>query len=139
MEKAMAMIHTAGLSYSFWEYAVDALVHIYNHTPTCTLQWQTPYELWNNGTVPDVSHLCMFGCKAYTHVPADKQWKLDEKCIVTVLVGYEPGNKGYKLWDCHTHSVKLSRHVTFDENSFPSLSGETAQAVELNPVPPMYL
>jgi hypothetical protein len=135
MEKAMAMLHTAGLSYGFWEFAVDASVHIYNHTPTCTLQWWTPYELWNNGTVPDILHLHMFGCKAYMHVLADKWWKLDEKSIVTVLVGYEPGNKGYKLWDHHTHSVKLSRDVTFDESGFPSLSGETVQAVEPTPVP----
>src|SRR5216684_607549 len=32
-----------------------------------------------------------------------------------MLVGYEPGSKGYQLWDKHTHSVKLSRDVTFED------------------------
>jgi transposase InsO family protein len=29
-DKAMAMLHMAGLSFSFWEYAMNAAVHIYN-------------------------------------------------------------------------------------------------------------
>ncbi len=54
------------------------------------------------------------------HVPTDKQHKLDAKAIEVMLVGYEPGLKGYRLWDKHTCSVKLSRDVTFDESCFPS-------------------
>jgi hypothetical protein len=75
-DKAMAMLHTAGLSFSFWEYAMNAAVHIYNHSPTHMLKWHTPYELWYSGKVPDVSHLRVFGCKGYMHVPADKCCKL---------------------------------------------------------------
>ena len=30
LDKAMAMLHTAGLSSGFWEYAIGAAVHIYN-------------------------------------------------------------------------------------------------------------
>ena len=41
MDKAMAMQHTAGLSNGFWELAVNAAVHIYNRSPTCTLKWRT--------------------------------------------------------------------------------------------------
>ncbi len=62
------------------------------------------------------------------HVPADKCHKLDEKSLVTVLVGFEPGSKGYKLWDHQTHTVKLSRDVTFDESSFPSCKDSTVKA-----------
>jgi transposase InsO family protein len=56
-DKAMAMLHTAGLSFGFWEYAMNAVVHIYNHSPTCTLKWCTPFEVWYSGKVPDVSSL----------------------------------------------------------------------------------
>jgi hypothetical protein len=38
-DKAMAMLHTAGLSFGFWEYAMNAAVHIYNRSPTRTLKW----------------------------------------------------------------------------------------------------
>jgi transposase InsO family protein len=123
LDKAMAILHTSGLSSGFWEYAISAAVHIYNRSPSRNLQWRTPHEIWNDGHVPDVSYLRIFGCKGYMHVPADKRRKLDAKATEVTFIGYEPGSKGYRLWDKHTRSVHLSRDVTFDESSFPALSG----------------
>jgi hypothetical protein len=99
LDKACASLHSTGLSLSFWELAVDAMVHIYNRTPTHVLGWKTPHELWSNGHIPDVSYFQVFGCKAYIHVPKDKQKKLDPHLIEMTLVGYEPGSKGYRLWN----------------------------------------
>ena len=130
-DKAMAMLHTAGLSFGFWKYAMNAVVHIYNHSPTRMLKWHTPYKHWYSGKVPDVSHLHIFGCKGYMHVPAEDCRKLDAKAIEVTLVGFEPGAKGYQLWDKSTHSVRLSRDVTFNESSFPSHKG----VVETQPQP----
>ena len=135
MDKAMAMLHAAGLSLGFWECAVDTAVHVYNRTPTRTLGWRTPYELWNSGQIPDVSHFRIFGCKGYMHVPDDKRRKLDAKAIEVTLVGYESGAKGYRLWDKHTHSLKLSRDVTFDESVFPSLQGVEPRPAPVSPAP----
>src|SRR5712672_3387371 len=123
MDKAMAMLHTAGQPNGFWEFAVSTAVHIYNRTPARTMKWCTPVETWNPGKVPNVSYFHVFGCKAYMYIPADKRCKLDAKAIEVTLVGYEPGSKGYWLWDKHTRSVKLSRDVTFDESCFPSQQG----------------
>jgi len=39
MEKARAMLHSTGLSLGFWEFAVDTAVHIYNRTPSRTVNW----------------------------------------------------------------------------------------------------
>src|SRR5258707_4760612 len=103
-----------------WEYAVHTAVHVYNRTPSCGLQWRTPHETWDVGHVPDVSYFRVFGCKAYAHVPKDERKKLDPKSTETTFIGYDPGSKGYRLWDKRTRSVKLSRDVTFDESSFPS-------------------
>ena len=58
------------------------------------------------------------------HIPADKRRKLDAKAIEVTFIGYEPGSKGYRLWDKHTHSIHLSWDVTFDKSSFPHLSSE---------------
>ena len=135
MDKAMAMVHAAGLTAGFWEYAVNAAVHIYNRTPTRTLGWRTPFELWNSGQIPDVSHLRIFGCLGYMHVPGDKRRKLDAKAIEVVLVGYEPGSKGYWLWDRNTHSLRLSRDVTFDESVFPFLQGAKPHPAPEPPAP----
>ena len=136
VDKAMAMLHASGLSQGFWEYAISAAVHIYNQSPTRSLKWRTPHEIWNAGHVPDVSYFCIFGCKAYMHVPADKHRKLDAKAIEVMFIRYESGSKGYRLWDKCTCSVHLSRDVTFDESSFPfSLGKEPCPA----PTPPAVL
>ena len=119
----MSMLHTAGLPNSFWEYAISMAVHIYNRTPSQSLKQWTPVETWNPSKVPDVSYFCVFRCKGYMYVSANKWHKLDAKAIEVMLVGYEPGSKGYQLWDKHTHSVKLSRDMTFDKSCFPSQQG----------------
>ena len=36
-----------------------------------------------------------------------------------MLVEYEPGSKGYQLWNSTTRSIVLSCDMTFDEQSFP--------------------
>jgi hypothetical protein len=69
------------------------------------------------------------------HVPADKCCKLDAKAIEVTLVGFEPGAKGYQLWDKQTHSVRLSRDVTFHESSFPSQKGVETHPAPIPPVP----
>jgi hypothetical protein len=56
-----------------------------------------PHELWSAGHTPDVSYFRVFGCKAYVHVPEGKRKKLDPRSIKMMLVGYEPGSKGYWL------------------------------------------
>ena len=119
LDKARAMMHAAGLSLGFWECAIDTSVHIYNRTPARTIGWRTPHELWTDGHVPDVSYFRVFGCKAYVHTPDDKRKKLDPRSVEMLLIGYEPGSKGYRLWNPSTRSITLSRDVTFDERSFP--------------------
>lgn len=40
-----------------------------------------------------------------------------KKCI---LLGYSTTQKGYRCLDPHSHRVYISRHVVFDETSFPA-------------------
>ena len=76
------------------------------------------------------------------HVPEDKCKKLNAKAIEIVFVGYESGSKGYRVWDCSTHSLKVSRDVTFDEASFPSWppfgTSEPSSSQTTLPPPPIH-
>jgi len=108
-------------------------VHTYNRTPTRTIGWCTPHELWNAGHVPDVSYFRVFGCKVFVHVPEDKRKKLNPKVIEMTLIGYEPGSKGYRLWNSSTRAIVLSRDVTFDERSFPSKESSAPSALPSQP------
>ncbi|KAL7281585.1 hypothetical protein ACG7TL_004902 [Trametes sanguinea] len=122
VEKAMSMLHHAGLSHGFWQLAVEAAVHIYNRQPMRRLKWCCPITAWD-GTVPDVSYFRVFGCKAFVHMQKSKgEGKLNKKAVEMIFVGYEPGTKGYKFWNPATRSIVVSRDVIFDEESFPARS-----------------
>jgi transposase InsO family protein len=56
MDKAESMRHLAGLPGSWWEFAVDHGVHIYNRTPMRRLEWRTPYEPIYHEK-PDISYI----------------------------------------------------------------------------------
>ena len=81
------------------------------------LEWRTPYEALT-GCVPDVSHFCVFGCRAWVH--NNKGKKLDAKSIPMIFVGYESGSKAYHLWDPKSHQIVIS-DVKFNEEEFPAL------------------
>ena len=67
-EMARSLLHHAGLETSFWAEALKTAVYIRNRSPTRALIGQTPYEAWH-GTKPDLSHMRVFGSKAYAQIP----------------------------------------------------------------------
>jgi hypothetical protein len=86
-DKAMAMLHTAGLSFGFWEYAMNAAVHIYNCSPTRTLKLHTPFEVWYSGKVPDVSHLCVLDARGTCMCPLTSIANWMQRLLKSRLLG----------------------------------------------------
>ncbi len=74
------MILAQGLGLEFWGEAMNTAVYIKNRCLTKALDSKTPQEAWN-GRKPNVSHLRVFGCKAFTHVPDEKRTKLESKSM----------------------------------------------------------
>jgi len=72
------MLNEKNLPNYFWAEAVATAVYIMNRTPTAVVHSMTPEEKFT-GKKPDVSHLRVFGCIAYVHVPEEKRSKLDPK------------------------------------------------------------
>src|SRR5580704_6226121 len=70
MDKGEALHHQACIPNSWWEFSVEYALHIYNRTPLRWHSWKTPYEVLNEEH-PNVSHLKVFGCGAYVHLPQD--------------------------------------------------------------------
>jgi hypothetical protein len=44
-----------------------------------------------------LSHLKVFGCEAYVHVPKENMSKLDKKVGKCIFIGYKDGLEGYNL------------------------------------------
>ena len=63
-----------------------------------------------------VSHLKVFGCVIYSHVPDELRKKLDKKGQKCILVGYSEDTKAYKSYDLVARKVIISRDIQFIEN-----------------------
>lgn len=119
MDKAQAMRLDACLPESWWEFAVLHAVHVYNRTPVRRLEWRTPYEALH-GKIPQVSHLRVFGCAAYVHIPEERRVnKLSPKSELMVYIGHTEGIKAYTFMRLSKNTVYTGATALFDENMFP--------------------
>ena len=69
-ERLQCMLSNASLSCGFWAEAMKTAVHVINRSPTKSLDGGIPEEAWS-GKKPSYSHLRIFGCEAYAHVPKE--------------------------------------------------------------------
>jgi hypothetical protein len=74
----------------------------------------TPKEKFTSKK-PNVSHLKVFSCIAYVHVPDEKISKLDPKAKQCLFIRYSLEQKGYKCFNPSTRKLQVSRDVVFDE------------------------
>lgn len=63
---------------TLWVEAVNTSVYLLNRLLTRVTLGITPIEIWS-GIKPSVSHLKIFGCVYYYHVPSSRRSKLDDK------------------------------------------------------------
>ena len=93
---------------------MEIACYLVNRSPSLALEDKTPHEVWI-GKKPSLSHLSVFGCDAYVHVPKEKRTKLDNKYERCIFIVYKDGLKGYKLWNPETRKVVYSQDVVFRE------------------------
>ena len=65
-----------------------------NRSPFCVVHNMTPEEAWS-GQQPDVQHIRVFGCIAFSHVPDQKR----TKTISVFFIGVSRESKAYKLYN----------------------------------------
>jgi transposase InsO family protein len=109
-----AMLNEKNLPNYFWAEAVAIVVYIMNQTPTSVVHGMTPEEKFTSKK-PNVSHLKVFGCITYVHVPDEKRSKLDPKADKSIFIGYSLKQKGYRCFNPSTRKLQVSRDVVFDE------------------------
>lgn len=123
LDMARSMLKGKHMPTSFWAEAVACAVYLLNRCPTKSVRFKTPLEVWN-GHKPGVSHLKVFGCIAYAHVPDQKRTKLEDKGEKCIFIGYDNRTKAYKLYNPESHKVIISRDVEFDEEDYWKWSDE---------------
>ena len=86
-----------------------------NRCPIKNVKKKVPQEAWT-GMNHSVSHLKVFSCVAYAHVPDELRRKIDKKGQKCIFVGYSEDTKAYKLYDLVTRKVIISCDVQFAKN-----------------------
>jgi hypothetical protein len=81
--------------------------YLVNQSPLSTMDDKTPYEVWN-GKKLSLTHLKVFGCDVYVHVPKENKTKLDKRVEKCIFIEYKDGLKGYKLWNLETKKAVYS-------------------------------
>jgi hypothetical protein len=85
------------------------------------LGFKTPEEMFT-GKKPEVSHLKIFGCPVFIHIPKEKINKLDPSGKKEIFVGYCEVSKAFRIYIPGHHHIKISRDVTFDEDAALKIS-----------------
>ena len=120
-ERTHAMLKHSGLPVDLWFKAYKAACYITRRLPTKTaFGWMSPHEAVPGGTVPDLSRLRIWGCKAYVKQPRGslrKDW--EDKARIGYFVGYSEEKMGHTVWLPQYNTEETSVHVLFDE-SIPS-------------------
>ena len=98
----------------YWVEAIHAAIYIMDRTPTAAIHGMNPHENFI-GKKLDLSHLNIFGCIAYVHIPDELRSKLDPKEKNYVFIGYSLEQKGYRCYNPVTCEIRVSRDVVFDE------------------------
>ena len=132
VESARSMIAHAGLPNNYWAEAVATAAYLRSRTPTTAFKEKaTPYKQWYRRK-PKVSHLRVFGCMAYAHIPDVKRQKLHKKAEKLRFVGYSKKSKGYRLFNEDTRKNVTRRDVIFNETDFGH-SGIKAETEAITP------
>jgi transposase InsO family protein len=116
-EAVRTMLHSGRMQKRFWVEAAATAVYLQNRTATTAVDGKTPYEALFDER-PNASHLKVFGCDVYVHVPDARRRKLDDKSVACRFLGYGEDVKAYKVYDPATKRIFSTRDVVFKESCF---------------------
>jgi hypothetical protein len=103
-----------------WDEAVRTTVYVQNILSHSELGFKTHEEMFTRNK-PEVSHLKIFGCTVFMHIPKEKRTKLDPSGKKGIFVGYCEVSKAFKIFIPGYHHIDIRKDVTFDEDA--SLKG----------------
>ena len=104
-----------------WAEAINAPCYIRNRlfSTASSDSTKTLYEVLLHKT-PDLSHIRVFGSKAFVHIPkAKRKGKRNERARIGYFVDYERGNS-YCVYLPEAGKVVVSRDVKVDEKAQPT-------------------
>jgi hypothetical protein len=110
------MIHDQDLPICLWAEAAMTVVYVQNRLSHSALGFKTPEEMFT-GKQPEVSHLKIFGCLVFIHIPKEKRNNLEPSGKKGIFVGNYEVSKAFRIYIPGHHHIEISKDVTFDEDA----------------------
>ena len=123
LERTRCMLLEAKLPSSFWAEAIATASYLRNLLPTKAGS-ATPFQMFK-GVVPDVSHLRVFGCYAYAHIPSQLQGKFDKRGMKGIMCGYAENKKAWRVM-CQKTDGTWQLHISRDVHFIEHIKGREA-------------
>eukprot|EP00253_Pinus_taeda_P033983 PITA_33983 len=114
MDMARSMLKAKHLPNDYWVEGVNCAAYILNRCPTKAVMNRVLEEAWS-GRKQGVTHMRVFGCVAYAHIPDQLRRKLDNKGEKCLFIGYSEESKAYRLYIPSTKNFFVSKDVQFIE------------------------
>jgi hypothetical protein len=108
----------ASLPGRYWAERLHTATYLLNRLPTKAIQAACPH-LALLGSAPSYENLRVFGCACYSNTATTMPHKLAPRSTRCVFLGYSADHKCYRCLDLSTNRLIVSRHVVFDDDSFP--------------------
>ena len=116
MEAMNTMIHDQDLPMHLWAKAARTFLYVQNRLSHSALGFKTPKEMYTRKK-PEVSHLNIFGCLVYVHIPKENRIKLDPSRKKGIFVGYCEVSKSFMIYISGFHHIDICTDSTFDEDT----------------------
>jgi hypothetical protein len=127
VEMGLAMLAQSGLSKEFWVESFLTAIFLINRLPTPLVQNGSPFSILFKQP-PDYANLRIFRCACYPLLRLYNSYKLMFRRKRCIFLGHGSHYKGYRCFDPFTSKIFITRHVVFDEMSFPTKVGVTASS-----------
>ena len=88
-----------------------ATVYVQNRLSHSALGLKTPEEIFTKKKL-EVSHLKVFGCPMFIHIPKEKRNKLDPSGKKGIFVRYYEVSKAFRIYIPSHHHIEISKDVT---------------------------
>ncbi|MBW0518241.1 hypothetical protein O181_057956 [Austropuccinia psidii MF-1] len=109
-KKARTLLFTLNLPKNFWGEAVVTSTFLENIAPCSSIEYKTPFELWNGS---------IFGCLCYLNIPKTlRKGKFEPTSRKGIFLGYDSNKHNWRVMLENWKIIK-SHDVVFNEQIFP--------------------
>jgi hypothetical protein len=115
VEMARTMLDEHRTPIRFWADAISTACYISNRIFLHSILYLTRFELCF-GRKLSVSHFTPFGCKCFV-LKCGNIYKFESHSSDSILLGYTPHRRSYRVFNLKTYTVVESYDVTFDETA----------------------